>query len=264
MGTDLQKVACEWCNILAPLTQGRQPQPDHIQAVQQVFAEQAELDPLLQILVRSRNHPHIGLDRCMTTHAVKTTLAQNPQQARLQLKRHIANFIEEQGTAIGLLKAPAPLTLCAGESAPLVAEQFALEQLFGDSRRIDGHEWTACARRVLVQSARDQLLAGAGFAGDQHGDMALAQAADGAEHILHRGCLSHHFGRFGVGGVSDFFAQTFLHGAADQLDGFGQVKRFGQVLECPTLERADRAVEVGKRGHDDHRQARIPCLHFFQ
>ena len=115
-----------------------------------------------------------------------------------------------------------------------------------------------------MQSARDQLLAGAGFAGDQHGDMALAQAADGAKHILHRGCLSHHFGRVGLGGVGDFFAQAFLHGTADQLDGFGQVKGFGQVLECPALESADRAVEVGERGHDDHRKAGVTRFDLLQ
>ena len=63
----------------------------------------------------------------MAAHAVKTAIAQNPEQARLQLKRHVANFIEEQGAAIGLLKTSAPLALRARESAPLVAEQFALE-----------------------------------------------------------------------------------------------------------------------------------------
>ena len=127
MGTHLQKVAREWCHILAPLAQGWEPQADHIEPVQQVLAEQAELDALFQILVRGGNHAHIGLDRRMAAHTVKTAIAQNPQQARLQLKRHVANFIQEQGAAIGLLKTSAPLALRARESAPLVAEQFALE-----------------------------------------------------------------------------------------------------------------------------------------
>ena len=39
---------------------------------------------------------------------------------------------------------------------------------------------------MLVQRARDELLAGAGFAGDQHRDAGARQTADRAEHLLHR------------------------------------------------------------------------------
>jgi hypothetical protein len=53
----------------------------------------------------------------------------------------------------------------------------------------------AGARRMLVQRARHQLLARTRLAGDQHRDLALAQAADGAEHVLHRGRLAEHLGR---------------------------------------------------------------------
>ena len=36
------------------------------------------------------------------------------------------------------------------------------------------------------------------------------------------------------------------------------VERLGQILERAALERRDRAVEVGIRGHDDHRNVRKP------
>ena len=200
----------------------------------------------------------------MAAHAVKTAVAQHAQQACLQLKRHVTNFIEEQSAAIGLLKTPAALALRAGESTALVAEQFAFEQLLRYGGGVDGHKRSACAGRMLVQGARHQLLTGAGFASHQDRDMALAQTPDGAEHVLHRGRLTHHFRRIGTRGVGDFFAQAFLHRAANQFDGFGQIKGFGQVLKCTALKGADGAVQVRERGHDDNGQAGVACLDFFQ
>jgi hypothetical protein len=84
-------------------------------------------------------------------------------------------------------KRPAAHGLRAGEGAALVAEQLGLQQILRDGRGVDGDKWPAAgARGMLVQRARHQFLAGAGFAGDQHRDVALRQAADGAEHVLHR------------------------------------------------------------------------------
>jgi hypothetical protein len=45
----------------------RQAQADHVQAVEQVLAEQAFTHALLQVLVGGRNHAHIGLQRLMPT-----------------------------------------------------------------------------------------------------------------------------------------------------------------------------------------------------
>jgi len=45
----------------------------------------------------------------------------------------------------------------------------------------------AGAHAVAVQGAGDEFLAGAGFAGDEDGDLGLGQAADGAKDFLHGG-----------------------------------------------------------------------------
>ena len=95
-----------------------------------------------------------------------------------------------------------------------------------------------------MQSPRHQFFARAGFAGDHHGDVALAQTPDRTEHVLHGGCLSEHFGRVGARGIGHFFAQAFFERAADQLDGLGQVKRLGQVFKGTALKSAHRAVQV--------------------
>jgi hypothetical protein len=76
-----------------------------------VLAEQAFLDPRFQVLVRRGDDPHVGLDRRMAADAVEMPVGQHAQQAGLQFGRHVADFVEEQRAALGLLEAPAALRL---------------------------------------------------------------------------------------------------------------------------------------------------------
>jgi hypothetical protein len=50
-----------------------------------------------------------------------------------------------------------------------MAEQLRFDQLARDRRHVDGDERPLAALAVIVQRAGNQLLAGAGFAGDHHG-----------------------------------------------------------------------------------------------
>ncbi len=70
------------------------------------------------------NDPHIALERVVAAHAVELAVAEHPQQTRLQVERHVADFIEEERAAIGLLEAPATHGLRARERTALVAEEF--------------------------------------------------------------------------------------------------------------------------------------------
>ncbi len=57
----------------------------------------------------------------------------------------------------------------AGEGALLVAEELALQQSHGNGGAVDLDEGAPAPRAAIVNGAGDQLLAGAGFALDQHG-----------------------------------------------------------------------------------------------
>ena len=64
----------------------------------------------------------------------------------MQVKRHVANFIKKERAAFGLLE-PAPAHgLRARESAAFVAEQLALQQVFGNRGCVDRHERAVGAR----------------------------------------------------------------------------------------------------------------------
>ncbi len=138
-----------------------------------------------------------------------------------------------------------------------MAEQFGFQQVLGDGRRVERHERLAGARAVLVQGTRHQLLAGTGFAGDEHRDIGLRQAADGAEHVLHRRCLAEDFGSLGCTLLDIGFAQALVERAANQFDRLVDVEGLGQVFEGAALEGGDRRVQIREGGDDDHRDAGV-------
>ena len=76
--------------------------------MEQVLTEHAFFHALFKILVSGSNDPHIGFHSRMTAHPVKMPIRQDSEQSRLKVKRHVTNFIQKQGAAIGLLKATSP------------------------------------------------------------------------------------------------------------------------------------------------------------
>jgi hypothetical protein len=228
--------------------------------MEQVLAERAGLDPLLEILVRRGDHAHVAAHRVVAADAIELAVGEDAQQARLQVERHVADLVEEERAAVGLLEAAAPRRLRAGERAALVAEQLGFEQVLRDRRGVDRDERPRGARAVLVQRVGDELLARARLAGDEHGDDALAEAADGAEHVLHGRRLAEDLRDLRHGRLDLSLVQALLDGAPDQVDRLGHVEGLGQVVEGAALEGADRAVEVRVGGHDDDRQVAMPRL----
>ena len=114
-------------------------------------------------------------------------LLQHAQNLGLNRGAHVADFVEEQAAAIGLLEAADALPIGARERALFVAEQFGFEQRLGQRRAVHLDEVPRSAQRVVMDRARDQLLARARFAANQHRRVALRHLADDAEHALQRG-----------------------------------------------------------------------------
>ena len=80
--------------------------------------------------------PQIGPDRRAAADRHELARLQHAQQAGLRLERHVADLVEEQRAALGLLEAADLARVGAGEGALLVAEQLALDQLARDRRQL--------------------------------------------------------------------------------------------------------------------------------
>src|SRR6266581_6164549 len=252
-----EEMAGQQRNVLAPLAQRRQAQADHVEAVEQIFPEQALAHPLLEVLVRRGDDADAGTNRLMAADPVEMAVGEDAQQPRLQFRWHIADLVEEQRAAFGLLETAAPLRVGAGEGASFVAEQFGLEQVAGNRRGVDGDEWRVAARAVPMQGARDEFLAGARVAVDQHRRMRLRETPDGAEHFLHRRCLAEDF-RGHAGRFSRTVAVFALfEGPPHQIDRLVDVEGLGQVLEGAALKRGHSRIEIGIGGHDDDQEVRV-------
>ena len=117
---------------------------------------------------------------------------------------------------------------------------------------------------MAVQSACNQLFAGARFAIDQHCRVRLRQSANGAEYFLHRRSLAEnigcHLNIFGFGGLAFALFQRALY----QLHRVIDVERLGQIFKCTSLKCRNGTLQIGIGGHDDDRNERMPLMQRLQ
>jgi hypothetical protein len=96
---------------------------------------------------------------------------QDAQELDLKCRRYIADLVEKDGAAVGLLEQPDMIADRPGEGALAMPEQFAFQQLIRQRAAVLGDERSLRAQAVVMQRTGKQLLAGAGFAGQQHRDV---------------------------------------------------------------------------------------------
>ena len=147
----------------------------------------------------------------------------------------------------------------AGERAAHVAEQLAVEQRADERAAVDRHERTARAPAGEVERARDQLLAGAALAGDQHGRVGLRDLVDRRAHLLHRRRVADHRAvREALGQLAVLAAQLVLGERA--LDDEAQLvgrERLADVVARAELHAAHGGVDRRIRGDQQHRGRRL-------
>src|SRR5690606_34910941 len=124
--------------------------------------------PLLEVLMGRGDHAHVDRAALVGADRPHLALLHDAQQLRLQRRGHVADLVEEQRTAARLDEQTRARGGRAGERAARVAEQLALEQRLGQRRAVDREERTLATRPGLVERARDELLAAAALAADQH------------------------------------------------------------------------------------------------
>src|SRR5579885_612205 len=178
-------------------------------------------------------HADIHGNGLATAQPLKTFLLQNPQQLHLSAGGHVANFIQKNCSTVGLLEAADASAFGAGKGAPLVTEQFAFQQRFGNGGAVDGDERSGGPVAVLVNGAGNKLLAGAGLAADQHADRFGGDAADFLVNVLHGAAVADD----GVASAARRAQGHRLNHAAaghdgllDQFEQFRNFKGFDEVI----------------------------------
>src|SRR6202044_995947 len=100
---------------------------------------------------------------------VELAVLQDAQELHLNGGGDVADFVKEQRAIIGHFEFSRFAGRGSGERALLVPEKLAFEQSFGNGSAIDLDEGTLGALGMLVDRARDEILANPAFAADEHG-----------------------------------------------------------------------------------------------
>ena len=133
---------------------------------------------MFEIAVGGGDDADIHLDGAVAADAFEFALLQHAQQLGLDAGRNFADFIQQNGAAVGQFKAAFAFVQRAGEGAAFMAEKFAFNQVFRDGGAVDLDERRAGAGAVAIKRAGDQFLAGAAFALDQNGGLRARDFAD--------------------------------------------------------------------------------------
>ena len=183
---------------------------------------------------------------------------------------HVADFVQKHGAGVGLLEFAGLGDVGAGERALLVAEQLALHQIFGDRGAVDLDERPVRARRMLMDRARDHVLAHAAFPAQQHRGAGGRHARDGGENLLHRRAAADDVVELVA--LAQLLAQLAILVA--QLADFQRLfhhghqvierKRLGQKIDRAGLHGLHRVFDGAERGHDDHGRVRVLAAQFVE
>jgi hypothetical protein len=152
--------------------------------------------------MRGRDDPHVDAYGTFAADPDDLAVLHDAQQADLRGQRELADLVEEERSAAGLFEPSLPASEGAGECALLVAEQLRVDQFGSDRAAVDAPEGPGAKRRVLMNGARDDFLAGAGLAEQQH-----RRAAS-----RHQLGPRHHRGEAGVAADQPFIAGSPIAG----------------------------------------------------
>ena len=145
----------------------------------------------------------------------------------------------------------------AGERALFVAEQLAFDKIAGDRGGVDRNERPGAAIAELVDRLGHKLLARAGFAEDQHGQIVAQHARDHAVDRLHRRAAANQRQAGGdilghvFGARSLARANRLAHGAHQ----FIEVKGLDNIIVCASFQTSDAVIQFPLGGEHENRNA---------
>ena len=174
--------------------------------------------------------------------------------------RQFADFVEEQGAAVGFYELADLFVAGAGEGAFLVTEQDRLHERLRDRAAIYGDEGLAGAVAAAADRAREQFLAGARLALEQHRNVGGGRFLGELERRLHARALRREVfeAERAVGGPAQTPHLAREHGLRQRI-----AQRYLQALGARGLhDEVDRARAHGRdhgvdravRGLHDHRR----------
>src|SRR6266852_1623679 len=258
----VEEMVHEHGNIGATVAQGREVHGHDVQAKIEVFAKCALAVGSLEVSVGCSDDAHINAHMIIAANRPDFLLLQNAQELGLHLEGQFANFVEEDGAAVGGLEQSGLRFRGAGKGALFVAEQLAFHQRGNQRATIDSHEGSLRHGSAEMDGAGNELLAGAAFTGNQYRRARVLEAGNHAQNVLDiRGSADNaveiFFGADALAqkGVLGHQANFFRH-ALQQQAHFFHAEGFFDVIVGPQLHGIDGGFDGAVAGHDGYFGAR--------
>ena len=236
-------------------------QGHHLELVVELFAEAPGGDQGGEVLRAGSDDAHVQRHRLASTAADQAAPVERGGQAQLQLGVELRHLVEKQRAAVGLFQQ----TVLHG-TAVLRAEQGLGGVLAGDAARCHGDEGPLAPRSLLVQPARQRLLARAGLTQHEQPGVVRGQAfelgaqglhgARGTDRLQRHGDLPLEALVLGLladpvdGELGELPAVAFIHGGLDPDGVLGrpvleEILEHRRVLEHLDGDQVDRSLGAG-------------------
>lgn len=192
----LKKVPGEQGYITGAFAQGGDVDFETIEALEQVFSKSAVSDGFAQIAVGRGNDPDVHSDFLFAPDATEGALFDGPQNAGLIVQTEVTHLVEEQDSSVRLGHEAIVGGIGPGEGPLFVSEELALEEVFGNGGAIHYDQGRRTALGHGIHHAGSQLLACAGFAGDDDIERCSGGLGDQASDMPHDAAVAQQGGRF--------------------------------------------------------------------
>ena len=174
-------------DVLGAFAQCGQVDLEDGEAVEEVFAEAAGFDLVVEVAVGGGEEARGGVVFAIRADALEAAVLRDAEELGLELRGHLGDLVEKEGAGAGFLEAADALVDGTGEGAFFVTEEFGFEQVFWERGAVHFHQWTGGAVAPGVDDVGEDFFADAAFAGDE--DAALGGGNEGgvAEDGAHEG-----------------------------------------------------------------------------
>src|SRR5208282_3989979 len=124
----LEKVASQERNIFAALAQGWKLYGNNAQAIVQIFAEAAFSNFLFELLVGGGDDANVNIRFFGAADGADFSFLKDAVEFHLHGEAHIADFVHEEGSAVGGFEEAFAIFVGARESAFHVAEELRFKE----------------------------------------------------------------------------------------------------------------------------------------
>ena len=240
----------------------------NVKTIVEIFTELSFLDETLQIAVSGRYNPNINGHRHDSAHPLELPLLEKAQELRLKFRRHVADLVEKDRAAMSQFDLARLTPVRAGKRALFMAEQFALQEFFRQTHRIDSDKRPIFSFTPVVNGASEDLFAGSAFAEEQDRRTAAGCLLRQINGLLHLGALADNqtiaFFDFLRENLYTALEPLLLQRFRTTRVRWSGSKGLVDGIVSPFLHRLHRPLHRSIRRYHHHRSIVFPLAKFFE